>query len=103
MEVNVAPEGIWPKGQVDYRWPSLARMEELLPCAFSEVPDGFFCDAILELDVDPTEGELLPFGTAAVLEGVVCKLSIVAVVVEDTDAVLLGKVLKGLFCFNCLF
>ncbi len=61
MEVNGAPEGIWPKGQVDGSQPSLARMEELLPCALSEVPDGLFCGAVLEVGVDPTEGELLPF------------------------------------------
>jgi hypothetical protein len=46
-------------------------MEELLPCTLSEIPDGFLGNAILEVGVDPTEGELLPFGTAAVLEGVV--------------------------------
>ena len=103
VEVNGAPEGIWPKGQVDGGRPSLVRMEELLPCTLSEVPDGFFCNAILDMDVDPTDGETLPLCTAAVLEGVVCKSSIVAVVVKDTDAVLLGKVLEGSFCFNCLF
>ncbi len=100
MEVNGAPEGIWPKGQVDGGRPSLARMEELLPCALLEVPDGLFCDAVLEVGVDPTESEMLPLCTAAVLEGVVCKSSIVTVVVEDTDAVLLNKVLEGLFYFN---
>ncbi len=83
--------------------PALARVEELLPCTLLEVPDGLFCDAVLEMGIDSTEGETLPLCTAAVLEGIVCKLSIVAVVVEDMDAVLLGKVLEGLFCFNCLF
>ncbi len=78
-------------------------MEELLSCTLPKVPDGYLCYAILKVGVDPTEGELLPLGTAAVLEGVVCKLSIVAMVVEDADAVLLGKVLKGLFGFNRLF
>jgi hypothetical protein len=78
-------------------------MEELLPCVLLEVPDGHFCNAILEVGVDPTEGELLPFGTAAVLEGVVCKSSLVAIVVEDVDAVLIGKVLKGLLGFHCFF
>ncbi len=81
----------------------MARMKELLPCALPEVPDGLFCDAVLEVGIDPTEGETLPLCTAAVLEGIVCKSSIVAVVVEDTDAMLLGKVLKGLFFFSCLF
>ncbi len=103
MEVNSAPEVIWPKGQVDGSQPSLVHMEELLPCTLLEVLDGLFCNAILEVGVDPTEGELLPFGTAAVLEGVVCKLSIVAMVVEDANAVLIGKVLKGLLGFHCFF
>jgi hypothetical protein len=103
VKVNGTPECIWPEGQVDGGRPALARMEELLPCTLLEVPDGLFCDAILEMGVDPTEGEMLPLCTPAVLEGIVCKLSIVAVVVEDVDAVLLGKVLKGLFGFNRLF
>jgi hypothetical protein len=50
--------------------------------------------------MDPTEGESLSFGAAAVLEGVVCKTSAVAVVVEDADAMLFGKVLKGLLCIH---
>jgi hypothetical protein len=70
-------------------------MEELLPRTLPEISDGFLCNAILEVGIDPTEGELLSFGTAAVLEGVVCKTSVVAVVVEDADAVLFGEVLKG--------
>jgi hypothetical protein len=78
-------------------------MEELLPCTLLEVPDGLFRGAILEMGIDPTEGETLPLCTAVVLEGVVCKLSIVTVVVEYTDAVLLGKMLEGLFGSNRLF
>ncbi len=103
MEVNGAPEGIWPKGQVDGGQPSLVCMEELLPCTLPKVSDGLFCNAILEVGVDPTEGESLPLCTAAVFEGVVCKLSVVAVVMEDADAVLSSKVSKGLFGFHCLF
>jgi hypothetical protein len=64
--------------------------------AFSAMP-------FLEVSVDPTEGELLPLCTAAVFEGILCKLSVVAVVVEDADAMLLGKVFKGLFGFHCFF
>ena len=81
----------------------MVNVEELLLCTLSEVPDGLFCDAVLEMGIDPTKREMLPLCTAAVLEGIVCKSSIVAVVVEDRDAVLLGKVVNGLFCFNCLF
>ncbi len=102
MRVDGAPEGVWPKGQVNGGRPSLARMEELLPCTLAEVPDGLFCNAVLEVGVDPTEGEPLPLGTAAVLEGGVCKSSVVAIVVEDADAMLFVKVLKGLFGSHCL-
>jgi hypothetical protein len=75
----------------------------MLPCTLVEVSDGLFCNSVLEVGIDPTEGELLPLGTAAVLEGAVCKSSVVAIVVEDADAVLFGKVLKGLFGFHFLF
>jgi hypothetical protein len=103
VKVSSTPVCIWPEGQVDGGRPALACMEELLPCFLLEVPDGLFCNAVLEMGIDSTEGQTLPLCTAAVLEGVVCKSSIVAVVVEDTDAVLLGKVLEGSFFFNCLF
>jgi hypothetical protein len=42
---------------------------------------------------------MLPLSTAAVLKGVVCKLSIVEMVLEDTDAMLLGEVLERAFGF----
>ena len=83
--------------------PLLERMEELLLCTLSKVPDGLFCNAILEVGVDPKKGEPLPLCTAAIFEGNVCKLSAVAVVVEDVDAMLLGKVFKGSVGFHCLF
>ncbi len=66
----------------------LVHMEELLPCT---------------VGIDPIEGETLPLCTAAVFEGIVCKLLVVAIVVEDADAALFSKVLEGLFGFNCLF
>ncbi len=75
--------------------PALAHMEELLLRTLLEISDGFLCNAVLEVGIDPTEGELLSFGAAIVLEGIVYKMSIVAVVVEDADAVLFGEVLKG--------
>jgi hypothetical protein len=103
MKVDNVPEGIWSKGQVDGSWPLLAHMEELLCCTLAEVPDGFFHDAILEVGVDPIKGKTPPLGTVAVLEGIVCKLSIVAVVVEDADAVLLGKVFKHALGFHHFF
>ncbi len=102
MKVDSTPKCIRPEGRVDGSRPALARMEELLLCTLLEIPDGFLVDAILEVGVDPTEGESLPFGTAAVLEGIVCKSPVVAVVVEYVYAVLLGKVFKGLFGFHGL-
>ncbi len=102
MKVDSTPKCIRPEVQVDGGRPALARMEELLPCTLLEIPDGFLGNAILEVGVDPTEGKLLPFGTAAVLEGVVCKLSVVTVVVEYAYAMLLGKLFKGLFGFHGL-
>jgi hypothetical protein len=102
MKVDSTPKCTRPEGQVNGGRPALARMEELLPCTLLEIPDGFLANAILEVGIDPTEGESLPFGTAAVLEGVVCKSSVVAVVVEYAYAVLLGEVFKGLFGFHGL-
>ncbi len=81
----------------------MARMEELLPCTLTEVSDGFFRRAIMEVGVDPPKGETLPLGTAAVLEGIVHELLVVAVVVEDADAVLLSKVFERMLGFHCLF
>jgi hypothetical protein len=103
MEVDDVPEGVWPKGQVDGGWLLLAHIEELLPCTLVEVPDGFFCNVILEVGMDPTKGKMLSLGTAAVIEGIISKLSVVAVVVKDADAVLLGEVFKRLLGFHCFF
>jgi hypothetical protein len=75
MKVDSTPKCIRPEGQVNGGRPALARMEELLPCTLAEIPDGFLGNAILKVGVDPTEGELLPIGTATVLEGIVCKSS----------------------------
>ncbi len=100
--MDSTPKCIRPEGQVDGGRSALARMEELLPCTLSEISDSFLGNAILEVGVDPTKSESLPFGTAAVLEGVVCKLSVVAVVVEYAHTMLLGEVFKGLFGFHGL-
>jgi hypothetical protein len=57
-------------------------MEQLLPCAFQEVPDGLLGDAFLEVGIHPpTEGELLPCFMACLSEGVVVKASVVAMMV----------------------
>jgi hypothetical protein len=50
--------------------------------------DGALGDAILEVGVDATEGELLVRVIAGMFECVVGKLTIVAVVMQDSDAML---------------
>ncbi len=56
-------------------------MEQLLPCTFQEVSDGSFSDAVLEVGIYPTEGELLPCFMACLLEGIVVKESVIAMIV----------------------
>jgi hypothetical protein len=46
-------------------------MEQLLPCAFQEVLDGLLGNAILEVGIYPTEGELLPCFMSCLSEGIV--------------------------------
>ncbi len=81
MKVGCIAQGIWPQSKVDCLWPVGMRMEQLLPCAFLEVLDGLHGDAILEVGIYPTEGELLPCLMACLLEGVVMKASIVTMIV----------------------
>ncbi len=52
-------------------------------------------NAILKVGIDPTEGELLPCIVACLLEGVVVKTFIVAVVMEDLDSMLCSVLLEG--------
>jgi hypothetical protein len=56
-------------------------MEQLLPCAFREISDGLLGDAVLEVGIYPTEGELLPCLMACLSEGVVVKASVVTMIV----------------------
>jgi hypothetical protein len=66
--------------------PAGACVEQLLLCAFREVPDGLLGDAILKVGIDPTEGELLPCVMARLLDSVVMEASVVAVIMEDLDS-----------------
>jgi hypothetical protein len=52
-------------------------------------------NAILKMDIDPTDGELLPCIVACLLEGVVVETSVVAVVMEDLDSMLCSVLLEG--------
>ncbi len=66
-------------------------------CALREITDRALGDAILEVGIDSAEGELLSHVVAGLLEGVVLEAPIIAVVVEDLDAVLSGECLEGAF------
>jgi hypothetical protein len=88
---------------MDGGWPSLPRMEELLSHALAEITDSLLHDAVLEGDINTAKGKAMSLCAATVLEGVVRKTFIVAVVVKDADAMLLGKVLKCTLSVHCLF
>ncbi len=78
-------------------------MEKLLPHILTEIADSLLCIVVLEVGISTTKDEALSLCAATVLEGVVCEESIVAVVMEDADAKLLGKVLKCVLSIHCLF
>jgi hypothetical protein len=56
---------------------------------------------VLEVGIYPTEGELLPCFMACLLEGVVVKASVVAMIVQDLDSVLCSILFKGKLCGEC--
>ncbi len=74
-------------------------MQELLLGALQKVPDGTLGNSILEMRIDPAEGELLLALLTCLLECIVRKLTIVAMVVFDGYAVLGGKLLECFLCF----
>jgi hypothetical protein len=74
-------------------------MQELLLGALREVPDGTLGNSILKMRIDPAEGELLLVLLACLLECIVCKSTIVAMVVFDGYAVLGGESLECFLCF----
>ncbi len=76
-------------------------MQELLLGALREVPDGTLVNSILEMRIDPAEGELLLVLVACLLECIVRKLTIVAMVVFDGYAVLGSELLECFLCFYC--
>ncbi len=69
----------------------------MLACALEEVPNAALGNAILEVGVYATEGELLARVMTCLFEGVVGESPIVTVVVVDSDAVFGSKGLEGAF------
>ncbi len=74
-------------------------MQELLSGTLREVPDGMLGNSILEMRIDPTEGELLLVLLACLLECIVRPLTIVAMVVFDGYAVLTANCSNASFAF----
>ncbi len=67
-----------------------------------KVSNGLLGNAILEIGVYTTEGELLSCFLACLLKGIVVEVPIVAVVGLDFYAVLCCILLEGVFGSNCL-
>jgi hypothetical protein len=78
-------------------------VEKLLACALQETLYGSLNDAILEMHVYPTKGELLSCIVACLAECVALEMPIVTVVVEDFNPMLCGKLFKDIFCDYCFF
>ncbi len=75
-------------------------MQQLLAWALQEIADGVLGDAILEVSVYATEGELLMRIVACLLERIVGELTAVAVIMLSFYAVLGGEGLEGMFGSN---
>jgi hypothetical protein len=93
---------IWPQSKVDCLGPAGTHVEPLLACALLEVMDGLLGNAILEVHVHATKGELLLHVVTCLLEGVVMELPAVAVVVEVFHSMFVRILLKGKFGGKCL-
>jgi hypothetical protein len=97
VEVSGVAESIRPEGRADGLGPSLARVEELLPCALREVSDSSLGDPILEMGVDTAEGKFLLLLLAILAKKGVREAPIVAMVVINANAMLGGEAFKGAF------
>ncbi len=97
MEECGIAQGIWPKHKVHCLRPASASVQQLLVRALREVADGALGDAILEVSVYATEGELLALLVACLIECIVEKPTVVAMVMLIFYG---GKGLKGAFGGN---
>ncbi len=100
MEECSIAQGVWPKRKVHCLWPASASVQQLLAHALQEVTDRALSNAILEVSVYATEGELLALFVACLVECIVGKLPIVAVVMLHFYAMLGGKGFEGAFGGN---
>ena len=78
-------------------------MKELLWGILSEAANCSLCNSILEVGIDPAEGELLVALLACGNKCIISKSAIIAMVVLDLHSMLSCKPLKGLFCSDGFF
>ncbi len=97
MEERGVAQGVWPQRKVNCLRPASTSVQQLLARALQEIADGALGDAILEVSVYATEGELLARVVACLLECIVGELTAVAVIMLNFYTVLSSKGLKGTF------
>jgi hypothetical protein len=68
VEEHDIAQGVWPQHKVNCLRPASASMQQLLVHALREITDGALGDAILEMGIYATEGELLAPFVARLLE-----------------------------------
>ncbi len=70
MEERGIAQGIWPQCKVNCLWPASASVQQLLARTLREIADGagVLGNAILEVSIYATEGELLAHVVACLLE-----------------------------------
>ncbi len=90
-------QGVWPQRKVNCLRPASVGMQQLLAHALQEIADGALGNAILEVGVYATEGELLAHVVACLLERIVGESTVVAVIMLNFYAVLSGEGLEGVF------
>ncbi len=80
MEEQGVSQGVWPQRKVNFLWPASASVQQLLARALQEIADGALSNAILEMGVYGTEGELLARFVVHLLERIVRESTVVAVI-----------------------
>ncbi len=102
MKVRRVSQGVRPKGQMKGSRPSVPCVEQLLSCALTEVANGLFGYSILKMSIDAIEGKSLICTCTRVLEVIIGKSTIVAMVVKNLHAMLFSEVLEDSLGIDCL-
>ena len=100
-EERGAAQSVWPEGQVDCRQPAGTCMQKLLARTLQQVANQALCDSILKMCVHTAKGELLSCVLACLFEGVVRKSLIVAMIVQNFNAMVSGELLDGALGLDC--